>query len=113
MGQACPRCKELSQPLRRYWENLAPGSESKARWAPPPEGTLNWIPAVACAAVALLLLVNGSILFGLLALVATGVVSFHAYQSYSSAQAKLQAWREARYCQVCDQDFPPDAALVV
>lgn len=107
MPVECPHCKDhgLVHDLPALYRSLAPGAELKAELAPPPTPELEWIPAGVALGVGVLLLVTGTILLGLLALLVGGGLGFVAYIRYGAGVAELAAWGRSLYCRHCAVRF--------
>lgn len=114
MAVACPGCSSAAQVhhLPAFWRSLSQDAELKGELAPPPAAALQWVPAAGCLALALILLFAGAVVFGIVALVAAGLVGWSAHRSFSSAQAAVEAWAAALYCRHCHRRFPPSVGIV-
>lgn len=114
MAVACPGCSSAAQVhhLPAFWRSLSQDAELKAELAPPPAAALQWMPAAGCLALAVILMVAGAPVFGVVALVVAGLVGWTAYRSFGLAQAAVDAWAAALYCRHCHRRFPPGSGLV-
>ena len=113
MALACPGCKEsaLAHDLPSFWRSLPHESELRTELAPPPDPVLQWLPPVILLGVAVLLLATGTILWGVVALLAAGVVGFVAYSRHQSAVMALERWKASLYCRHCHRVFPRADAI--
>jgi hypothetical protein len=114
MAVACPSCKSaaLVHDLPAVWKSLPHETALRAELAPPPAAVLQWVPAAACLAVTVILLASSVIVFGLLALLVTGILGWTAYRSFAAAQAAADAWNAALYCRHCHNRFAPTAGFI-
>lgn len=114
MAVACPSCTSAAQVhhLPAFWKSMSQDAELKRELAPPPAAVLQWVPAVSCLAVAVILLASSVILFGLLALAVAGVVGYTAYRSFAAAEAAVAAWNAALYCRHCHNRFLPGSGFL-
>lgn len=105
---ACPspKCGSTNvQQLAHYWHSLPGDSPLKAKYAPPAEvSSQAWI-ALAAVAVGIVLLVNGTVLAGLL--VAIGGLGFGVFDRREVAvyHHSRAAWEADRICLGCTGRF--------
>lgn len=113
MSLACPGCKDssLAHDLPAFWRSLPHESPLHAELAPPPDPVLQWLPSVVLAGVAILLLATGTVVWGVVALLAAGVVGFVAWRRHEDAVAELEKWKASMYCRHCDKVFERAAAI--
>jgi hypothetical protein len=89
--------------LPHYWERVGPHSPHKDRYAPPPAYGAAFWPPVALGVVGVLAVAGGTVLAGLLALVAAAVWGATLSGRVKAAQDARTLWRRKKVCLACEK----------
>jgi hypothetical protein len=87
--------------LPAFWKSLSQDAELKLSLAPPPDPEWRWQWPLGLVGGGILLLITGTILWGLLILLAGVAVAFWAHGQYAAEEDALAEWERSLYCRHC------------
>lgn len=108
MNCPSPRCGSSNvQLLSHYRESLPPGSALRSAYAEPAGAEGGLLPPLGVAVLGVLLLITGSVLAGLAAIVAAAGWGFVVFKRSEAAGAAQTAWANRRICLACTEQWTP------
>ena len=108
MNCPSPRCGSSNvQLLSHYRDSLPPGSALRDAYAEPASMEGGLLPPLAVGVLGVLLLITGSVLAGLAAIVAAAGWGFVVFKRSEAADRARSAWANRRICLACAEQWTP------